>query len=257
VGTSRLGGLPDLPPSLPWPRWANDPFDFIAQVNLAEVHRAVAGDAALLPSTGMLYFFFALGFSGGDVEDLDWRGGGRVLYFPGPETELVATALPPGMEAQRVLAPRSMTFRSEGPMLPPAESPFYPELLGGGEYGMALSRASQTFGPLLHALGAAAPLGGPRDDRPRQRLLGYADPLNNSPNVNCEGTSSGLSPTAWTDHPDFWHRAANWALLFQADSEVGDPDVLLGDDGLLYFMIRPLDLAARRFDRVWTDWQAH
>jgi uncharacterized protein YwqG len=98
------------------------------------------------------------------------------------------------------------------------------------------------------------------DERPRQRVLGYADPLQHSPNVNCEGYSSGGEPETWGDQPEFWKGAADWTLLLQADSEhgePGEPDVMLGDGGLVYFMIRSADLKARRFGAVWTDWQSH
>ncbi len=38
-GASRVGGLPDLPPQVPWPHWRGGPLDFLAQFNLAELAR--------------------------------------------------------------------------------------------------------------------------------------------------------------------------------------------------------------------------
>src|SRR5216683_6961610 len=48
VGASKLGGLPDLPPQITWPRWKTDYLTFVAQVNLAELP---ASDS--LPIAGM------------------------------------------------------------------------------------------------------------------------------------------------------------------------------------------------------------
>ncbi len=228
-------------------RAAGAAFDLIGQLNLVELQRAAPKEAAALPSTTM---------RGGAPVDPERRGGGRVLYCPGDVTDLKVGSPPPDVELYRVLAPRTATFRREGPALPPCESPYYPVLLGGGGYNDALSRAAESLGPLLEASGVAPPLGSEFDDRPRQRVLGYGDPLQSSPNVNCEGYSSGRAPEKWADTSDFWNRAADWQLLFQADSEYGEPDVMFGDGGLLYFMIRPAALVARRFEAAWTDWQS-
>ncbi len=37
VGTSKVGGLPDLPPDLSWPEFKGLPQSFIAQIRLPEV----------------------------------------------------------------------------------------------------------------------------------------------------------------------------------------------------------------------------
>src|SRR5262245_40738955 len=69
LGGCRIGGLPDLPVGVTWPRLfaaltsedlATEPKDeplwFLMQINLAEV--AFADVANDLPKAGMLYFFF-------------------------------------------------------------------------------------------------------------------------------------------------------------------------------------------------------
>jgi uncharacterized protein YwqG len=69
LGGCRIGGLPDLPIGVEWPRLssamkeypskrqsADEPLWFLMQINLAEV--ASADAANLLPKAGMLYFFF-------------------------------------------------------------------------------------------------------------------------------------------------------------------------------------------------------
>src|SRR5258708_32608297 len=36
VGASKLGGLPDLPPTLTWPSWKGGPMVFLVQIKLQE-----------------------------------------------------------------------------------------------------------------------------------------------------------------------------------------------------------------------------
>jgi uncharacterized protein YwqG len=58
LGTSRIGGCPDLPGGTKWPRRrVEGPYRFILQVNLAEV--APFDVAKVLPTTGLLSFFYA------------------------------------------------------------------------------------------------------------------------------------------------------------------------------------------------------
>src|SRR3989442_689067 len=56
VGVSRVGGLPDLPPTLAWPCWRGSPLSFIAQINLDELPNVA--ERSLLPAEGHLYFFY-------------------------------------------------------------------------------------------------------------------------------------------------------------------------------------------------------
>jgi uncharacterized protein YwqG len=69
LGGCRIGGLPDLPSGVEWPRLSrakkeypskrqsrDEPLWFLMQINLAEV--ASADVANLLPKVGILYFFF-------------------------------------------------------------------------------------------------------------------------------------------------------------------------------------------------------
>jgi uncharacterized protein YwqG len=69
LGTSRIGGCPDLPNGVKWPRRAdaagdepedwgdgNNPFRFVMQVNLAEVAPFDVGN--VLPKAGLLSYFY-------------------------------------------------------------------------------------------------------------------------------------------------------------------------------------------------------
>ncbi len=85
---SRIGGLPDLPRSIAWPRVSQDndrrvkkggyPLHFIAQLDLSELPQI----DSLLPVSGTLFFFAHLD------EELGWSGSKnsvRVLFDPQSE----------------------------------------------------------------------------------------------------------------------------------------------------------------------------
>lgn len=55
VGTTKLGGTPELPAGARWPRCDQGPLEFLAQLDLAEFHNTFAGRA--LPPAGLLSFF--------------------------------------------------------------------------------------------------------------------------------------------------------------------------------------------------------
>jgi murein DD-endopeptidase MepM/ murein hydrolase activator NlpD len=72
IGSSKIGGFPDLPKGIEWPRFdpleslqrvvpgIYDPpshYDFIAQINLTEMSNDFWSKDCVLPSTGMLYIF--------------------------------------------------------------------------------------------------------------------------------------------------------------------------------------------------------
>lgn len=194
------------------------PLSLLAQLDLATLPALSA-----LPREGRLLFFF----------DLTGDGGGQVRWVTAPATRRAA---PPGVVVlpQRTASPQ----RSQGE-LPHIETPFY------GPYHDKL----WGLGPWMQpSLGSEAP-------RPRDRLLGFADPLQSDPYVQCALTARGL-PLSTPVDAALLSDAAGWRLLLQADS---DPEsgVYLGDMGAVYFFIRPADLTARRFSAVCAVWQGY
>jgi uncharacterized protein YwqG len=54
LGTTKIGGKPDVPKGFEWPKYYDNPLSFIAQINMAEI---VPFDTErILPASGMLYF---------------------------------------------------------------------------------------------------------------------------------------------------------------------------------------------------------
>jgi uncharacterized protein YwqG len=245
---SRIGGRPDLPAGFEWPRSSTDEsLGFVAQVDLGEVRRSGLAGAEALPEAGLLSFFHGYEPSPNEKHT---GNAGRVFFF-----ERVTSLSPTEGPADAAILPLvPFAFEEQTEELPPLESPFYALLLAenDGKEG-AIERAPDVFANFVSEYG---PLGlRDEDERPLHRLLGYADPLQADVYVCTEGHSKQVDFDAWTTLAH--HRAAaEWQLLLQLDS---DPkrEILFGDGGVLSFMIRKDDLAARRFDRVWVEWQMH
>ncbi|WP_165164705.1 DUF1963 domain-containing protein [Corynebacterium qintianiae] len=118
LGSSRVGGLPDLPKGAEWPAGPGGmSYAFIAQINLAELRDAV-GDAPGLPESGLLSFFW------------DPEGGydaapenSRVIYTP--DGELERLAFPEGLNALHESTAEYSEAGSSAAYAPPQPVSFY------------------------------------------------------------------------------------------------------------------------------------
>jgi uncharacterized protein (TIGR02996 family) len=83
VGGSKFGGLPSLARGSVWPRCKRAPLEFLAQFDLEELSRTVAGRA--LPPTGLLSFFMYHNYPDdqyGGKEGRGVKGGLQILHTP-------------------------------------------------------------------------------------------------------------------------------------------------------------------------------
>jgi uncharacterized protein YwqG len=230
-----LGGDPDLPADVAWPTWdGHGPLYFVAALDCAHVptqHLDIP-----LPTTGTLLFFYFDGLGENSVAYNDpdsVANGTRVLYVPeGSET-----------------APRTR---------PDGAAP-YPRLDLGGEL---IATIPDNGNPAL-----IAAFGDPDDP------IDYVD----YPTTDPDGTAFWEALTAYRRDHSPHHRIGGYALPLQGQVEPegaqalqdsGAKLVLLaqidsdarsgmgwGDAGRLYWLIRPQDLAAGRFDRATFTWQ--
>ncbi|MCU5691277.1 YwqG family protein [Bacillus cereus] len=83
IGSSKMGGIPDLPCAFEYPMHKGNPLQFIAQFNLNDLQNIGMNHA--LPKTGMLYFFTVGNYF---EEDVNPTGAGRVLYYDVPVEQL-------------------------------------------------------------------------------------------------------------------------------------------------------------------------
>ncbi|MER2563037.1 MAG: DUF1963 domain-containing protein [Myxococcaceae bacterium] len=129
LGTTRFGGLPDLPETTKWPRVEKNPLFFVGQFSLAELADFEAAKA--LPSKGLLSFFLL------DVprgEQLHC-GEGVVLFTP-PTEKLVRRELPPGWDDdEREPYALCRAHLTPGWMLPNPMEPLVASTLSAEERG--------------------------------------------------------------------------------------------------------------------------
>lgn len=81
IGDSRFGGVPDLPPDLPWPVFKGKKIPLLAQIDLSTLPKSA------LPSEGWLYAF-------GLCDDEHTPTPVQVIHHCGPRAELVRASRP-------------------------------------------------------------------------------------------------------------------------------------------------------------------
>jgi uncharacterized protein (TIGR02996 family) len=120
VGTSKFGGRPDLPAAAQWPEYEGEPLTFLAQFNLAELHKSPV--ARPLPATGLLSLFCLYNYEE-DFDDGNWR----LLYHP-DTSGLVRREQHPDLPEDYLAASARFTL-TEAPTLPHPDSPWAKELM--------------------------------------------------------------------------------------------------------------------------------
>jgi uncharacterized protein YwqG len=234
----RLGGLPHLPATEEWPLWeGHGPLSFVASVDCAVLPSA-ALDIALPPSGTLAFFYFDgqldEGFAVVAPDEPDTWAGARVLYVPA-DVPVTERAAPEGIRPYPGI-PLTARVETTAP---------YPEH------------------PVVHR--EFAPMS---DDHPvwdddfedalrehfdgvGHRIGGHASPVQGE--VEAEVARGALGGPPWDD-PRINEEVLRWVLLAQFDTD-DDADMMWGDCGALYWLIRPEDLAQRRFDRAMFTWQ--
>jgi uncharacterized protein YwqG len=241
TGRSRVGGTPDLPRGLSWPRRDGVPMAFLAQFDLREVAQVMPEGP--LPRKGHLWFFFDMkGWpSGSDPSD----AGGAVVLFDAAEASLEATVPPPGLAVKAFPACAVSLERYDA--IPDLENePWLEERLGDE----ARVEAYIDTGGYLESGWSADP----------HTLLGFARSIQGVMELECQLVSNGI-PFERREKDaarvkELEPGARGWRLLLQVASD-RNAGMMWGDAGCLYFWIREEDLLAARFDRTWTVFQCH
>lgn len=215
IGSSRMGGFPDFPPTLIWPADNNGtPLAFIAQLNLKEIHPF--DQDQLLPDKGVLYFFF----------DGDQGMGGyaanekhlfRIIYFDGNDDALEPVKdYPENFPEPGQFWPCSFTYTREM---------FLPDRWSK-EYAFMTPEEKELFFSKVYP-GAYI-----------NKTLGIPDILqgNDMPYL-CQKV-----------YPE--SAEEDWVLLLQVDSNE-QACMNWSDAGRIYYWIRKQDLEKRNFDNCW------
>jgi uncharacterized protein YwqG len=246
----RLGGLPDLPEDVPWPVWEDrGSLNFVASLDCDRL--PVDRLDLALPDSGTLLFFYLDPddglFGPEDPNFVVTRGepetlaGTRVIYVP-PGVGTSERDAPADVEPyyQVPLAAQLMTT---GPVL---DHPALRAAVRG------LSAEDQAFmgdpmngDPFREELSECMP-------RPAHWIGGHAFPVQDS--VEIEVAYTHFAGKVPSDDPALEEEARRWTLFAQFDSDE-EADMIWGDVGTLYWLIRPEDLAARRFEASSFTWQ--
>ncbi|KRA21075.1 hypothetical protein ASD69_07260 [Lysobacter sp. Root604] len=232
LGVSRVGGQPDLPPQVAWPRRDGRPLAFIVQIDLAQA-QPYDRDGRL-PERGWLYLFYDAQEQpwGFDLKDAD---GKRLLFHEGDASELATCRFPDDLDAEYRFAPAPLAFASCA-QLPDPESVL-------ADYDLDDNERERLF-ELREEIGDG-----------ESQLLGHSYNVQSGQELECELVSNGLycgDSSGYQDprRKELEGNAPHWSLLMQiaSDEEKG---MMWGDCGLLYLWIREQDLREHRFDRTW------
>ena len=243
-GSSRLGGLPDLRSGVEWPRNGKKPLSFVAQVNLAELPRVERADA--LPAEGLLSFFY-------DLAKMPWG------EKPAEHAAIAVIFTPPGAAlgtAKRpkdLVAPDKYTNVDLEPTPVRAETEWTLPFVRTREFRAMGIEEAEVPSYMDHIYGAMSEVW-PGEEEPYHRMFGHADANQGDMTRRLAYQLAGKSK-AIDSKPDpaLEADAATFRLLLQIDT-----DEELGShwgSGRLFYWIREADLAARRFDRTFLQFQ--
>ncbi|MGD9155007.1 MAG: YwqG family protein [Bacillota bacterium] len=252
IGTSKLGGKPDLPKNFEWYYFtgesqltdevANRPLSFLAQINCEEAKQYDIDSR--LPKKGMLYFFY-------ELESMVWgfdpkdKGCAKAFYFNGDMSDLKRTDFPPDMQEEYKLPELKMNFFSK------YNVPNFEEYdkNDNNDLWEEYDNFKEEMGYVQEEIST--------------KLLGYSDNIQGDMLLDCELVANGLycGDSTGYESPEIKHHKKNsnrWKLLFQLDSvEKDDFELMFGDSGRIYFFIKEDDLKNSNFENVWLILQCY
>jgi len=245
VGSSRLGGAPDLPADMAWPRWRENPMVFVAQFNLEEV--TAAQPSHRLPKTGLLSVFMGLDDGDGMLGMPESKGMWRVLWTPAGTAWQRQTmpAVPDELAVFSRYQEAAITYKPGGYALPQEDSYLVDAL-------QLTPEEQQGYVDLIQQVNQNHPEG-----QPAHQLLGHPWALqSNDMEMASARASAGEDPFSALlpedpGYAEWLRRAAGWQLLLQLGSDESQTNMLWGDAGLYYWFIPRANLFQQNFDETW------
>jgi uncharacterized protein YwqG len=244
---AQLGGLPALPINS-WPVWpGNGPLGHVLTIDCASLAALMPGSD--MPESGRLAFFYfdqtSYFHEGSGVGSWDpaTQEGARVLWLHPQESTPAnlthaATPAPPGLTPFPAVPLTAVTALT------------WPERYDlrlrriWDIVGMALPESEWELPPAVESLYEA--LHDKWGKGPAHQVGGHPDPIQPR---GVEAAAEQIERALRGAGDD-----AGWHLLAQVDSD-DNAEMMWGDVGKLYFMIRPDDLKTRRFDQTRFVWQ--
>lgn len=255
IGTSKIGGDPDVPQGFVWPTTKNPndssrPIAFLMQINLAET--APFDKDNLLPKSGLLSFFY-------DYEDLPWGGdpeefsGWKVLYFEDAANLTRVQTPKEVLDADANIFQESVTIGNRLSIPDP-----YDEIASEGnelldEYAEeAEDEDEQEMTDLYVEIAEELGYEGEHADD-EVKLFGYPVLIQNPMEEEIAEMASEMFEDV-SDDPSAWTLLLQISLWQKVE---GQTDRMFGDVGSVYFWIAKDDLQKKRFDRVMLQMQCY
>jgi len=252
IGETKIGGRPDLPPTIAWVTETNTvvtkkrrflifktkkqevvtkPLSFIAQINLSEISQYDKEN--ILPKTGLLYFFYSAEQEawGDDYKDKDKF---KVIYWNGHFDELSRTDFPSDLPEYSCYNSCSVIAKSEL-SLPSSEHDVYNDF------------SDEEIDILWEKVDYKGNM---------NKLLGCSDTIQSEMELKCELVTNGISVYYDPKRKVHEQNAKKWRLLLQIDSNE-ENGMMWGDCGRLYFWIKEDDLLNIDFDKSWLILQCY
>jgi uncharacterized protein YwqG len=293
--TSRLGGRPNLAPDLAWPEWGEEPLAFVAQLDLAAIPEIAGLD--LPRSGALYFFYRVLQHAqnrrprvgrnpvtgevikipakkvaksqGAKASKSSGRPNFRVLYSAERLAELPLYGFPNELEEEYRYRGVSLEAGTAELSMPfPNDPVLWPLCLVREEQEQYLSFIRQLAESRETFRGRAG------SDIGEHAVGGYPNYIQRDPRLGAELVASGLYPrvevrdrnpatgesiTSKDDESLLEEAEAamqDWQSLFLVDSEQS-ADILWGDMGRLYYLIRKDDLQKGAFENVWMEFDCH
>jgi uncharacterized protein YwqG len=246
-GSSRLGGLPDLPGGITWPAWKGVPMSFIAQIQLEDLKNLVP--AQELPKKGLLALFYdsTQETYGADPAD---RGGWKVFFFPpapaagngwhllgSRQAGLTPAQAPAALLAGARFKPCSLSFTLEW-SLPVAPAQVIPNLSWSADQ---IQRYEGFYANFPRA-----------EDRrlPHHRMFGWPNQIQDDMQLQCALYANGIPSMDDPRAAEAARQKANWQLLLQIDSD-DKAGMRWASSGMIYYWLERDALQQAAFDKSW------
>lgn len=233
IGSSKFGGLPDLPKNIEWFKneITQNHMHFIAQINFSEVKKYDLQNE--LPNSGILYLFY-------DCIDMPWgydpkdKFGKKVFYFNGDLSELERKQAPENTE---IFTATKLSFSSQIE-LPDYES----DLIDNDKF--CDEEIDKIYDMQYEFYKENS-----------NKILGHSNNIQDGMELECELVTNGIycGDESGYDSPrrfELEKNIANWVLLLQIDSNE-ETEMMWCDYGKIYLWITKQNLKERNFKDSW------
>ncbi len=234
IGSSKLGGLPDVPKNFEWPYWKEQPLSFLAQINMADISKFEI--PVIFKKKGLLTFFY-------DSEQSTWgfdpkdKGSWRIFYFD-DITNLNRTSFPEDLEEHAKYNVCEISYEKVT-CYPPWESSIIDSLtLSDHEIDNYIDYTDGKY-----------------EEASIHKLFGYPNQIQGDMRRDCQLASNNIycgdaKSSSSKQAKNLLKDKEKWQLLFQLDSDE-NMEMMWGDVGRLYFWYHEEDIKDFKIDNIW------